>query len=165
MAQRRVGVSLCSLTIFFFFFNTTSMATVTSPRTRIIVELKFWKKMSAVRLREVSALERVQLQRYKCISAGAKFAVRFREVSGLESVRLERVDCSTGIFWSFLTAWCNIKGRRFRWAQAGKCWRVRGLRYMAGLSFFKRAGIETHARRWRGCWRLDVRRVASERAR
>ena len=50
--------------------------------------------MSAIRFREVSALERVQLQRYKCNSAGTKFAGRFREVSGLESVCLERVDCS-----------------------------------------------------------------------
>ena len=50
--------------------------------------------MSAVRLREVSALERVQLQRDKCNSAGTKFAVRLREVSALESVRLERVDCT-----------------------------------------------------------------------
>ena len=48
--------------------------------------------MFAVRLREVSALERVQLQRYKCNSAGTKFAVRFGEASGLESVGFERVD-------------------------------------------------------------------------
>ena len=55
---------------------------------------KILKRVSAVWLREMSALERVQLQtRYKCILAGTKFAVRFREVSGLESVRLERVDC------------------------------------------------------------------------
>ena len=50
---------------------------------------------SAVRLREVSALERAQLQRYKYNLAGTKFAVRYREVSGLESVHLERVDCIT----------------------------------------------------------------------
>ena len=47
----------------------------------------------AVRFREVSASERVQLQRDKCNSAGTKFAVHLREVSALESVRLERVDC------------------------------------------------------------------------
>ena len=51
------------------------------------------RKVSPVWLGEVSALERVQLQRYKCNLAGTKF-VRFREVSGLESVRLERVDCT-----------------------------------------------------------------------
>ena len=51
--------------------------------------------MSAVRLREVSALERVQLQRDKCDSAGTKFAVRFKEVSGLESVRSEFTVQST----------------------------------------------------------------------
>ena len=45
---------------------------------------------ATVRFREVSALERVQLQRYKCNSAGSGPNL----LSGLESVRLERVDCS-----------------------------------------------------------------------
>ena len=44
---------------------------------------------ATVRFREVSALERVQLQRYKCNSAGSGPNL----LSGLESVRLERVDC------------------------------------------------------------------------
>ena len=44
-------------------------------------------------VREVTALKRVQLQRDKWNSAGTKSAVRLREVSALESVRLERVDC------------------------------------------------------------------------
>ena len=44
---------------------------------------------ATVRFREVSALERVQLQRYKCNSAGSGQNL----LSGLESVRLERVDC------------------------------------------------------------------------
>ena len=43
---------------------------------------------ATVRFREVSALERVQLQRYKCNSAGSGSNL----LSGLESVRLERVD-------------------------------------------------------------------------
>ena len=45
---------------------------------------------ATVRFREVSALERVQLQRYKCNSAGSGPNL----LSGLESVRLERVDCT-----------------------------------------------------------------------
>ena len=45
---------------------------------------------ATARVREVSALERVQLQRYKCNSAGSGPNL----LSGLESVRLERVDCS-----------------------------------------------------------------------
>ena len=45
---------------------------------------------ATVRFRELSALERVQLQRYKCNSAGSGPHL----LSGLESVRLERVDCS-----------------------------------------------------------------------
>ena len=49
-----------------------------------------WTK-ATVRFREVSALERVQLQRYKCNSAGSGPNL----LSGLQSVRLERVDCST----------------------------------------------------------------------
>ena len=44
---------------------------------------------ATVRFREVSALERVPLQRYKCNSAGSGPNL----LSGLESVRLERVDC------------------------------------------------------------------------
>ena len=44
---------------------------------------------ATVRFREVSALERVQLQRYKCNSAESGPNL----LSGLESVRLERVDC------------------------------------------------------------------------
>ena len=44
---------------------------------------------ATVRFREVSTLERVQLQRYKCNSAGSGPNL----LSGLESVRLERVDC------------------------------------------------------------------------
>ena len=44
---------------------------------------------ATVRFSEVSALERVQLQRYKCNSAGSGPNL----LSGLESVRLERVDC------------------------------------------------------------------------
>ena len=50
--------------------------------------------MSAVRLTEMSTLERVQLQRDKCNSAGTKFAVHLWEVSALESVRSEMVDCT-----------------------------------------------------------------------
>ena len=45
---------------------------------------------ATVRFREVSALERVPLQRYKCNSAGSGPNL----LSGLESVRLERVDCN-----------------------------------------------------------------------
>ena len=44
---------------------------------------------ATVRFREVSALERVPLQRYKCNSAGSGPNL----LSGLESVRIERVDC------------------------------------------------------------------------
>ena len=44
---------------------------------------------ATVRFREVSALERVPLLRYKCNSAGSGPNL----LSGLESVRLERVDC------------------------------------------------------------------------
>ena len=51
-------------------------------------QTKIWKKVSAVGLREVSALERVQLQRDKCNSAGTKFVVCFREVSALEKCLL-----------------------------------------------------------------------------
>ena len=47
-----------------------------------------WTK-ATVQFREVSALERVQLQRYKCNSAGSGPNL----LSGLESVRLERVHC------------------------------------------------------------------------
>ena len=46
---------------------------------------------ATVRFREVSALERVPLQRYKCNSAGSGPNL----LSGLESVRLERADCIT----------------------------------------------------------------------
>ena len=45
---------------------------------------------ATVRFREMSAFERVQLQRYKCNSAGSGPNL----LSGLESVRLERVDCT-----------------------------------------------------------------------
>ena len=46
---------------------------------------KLLKKVPAVQLIEVSTLERVQLQRDKCNSAGTtKLAVRLREVSALE---------------------------------------------------------------------------------
>ena len=44
---------------------------------------------ATVRFREVSALERFPLQRYKCNSARRGPNL----LSGLESVRLERVDC------------------------------------------------------------------------
>ena len=48
--------------------------------------------MSTVRLREVSALERVQLQRDKCDWAGTKFAARLREVSALERVKEKKKE-------------------------------------------------------------------------
>ena len=79
-------IRLCYFQVFYKFVLTSG---VRFER----FQTKIWKKVSTVRLREVSALERVQLQRYKCNSAGIKFAVRFREVSALESVHLERVDC------------------------------------------------------------------------
>ena len=44
---------------------------------------------ATVQFREVSALERVQLPRYKCNSTGSGPNL----LSGLESVLLERVDC------------------------------------------------------------------------
>ena len=50
---------------------------------------------ATVRFREVAALERVQLQRYKCNSAGSGPNL----LSGLESVRLERVDCIMNLLY------------------------------------------------------------------
>ena len=66
---------------------------------------KIWKKKgSAVRLWEVSAFERVQLQRYKCNSAGAKFAVRFRECPLRESWLYIFSHCIYIFFsWPFLS--------------------------------------------------------------
>ena len=49
---------------------------------------------ATVQCREVSALERVQLQIYKCNSAGSGPNL----LSGLESVRLERVDCTQIVY-------------------------------------------------------------------
>ena len=54
----------------------------------------FEKKVSVVHPREVSVSERAQLQRDKWNSAGTRFAVRLRKVSALESVGLERIDCN-----------------------------------------------------------------------
>ena len=64
--------------------------------------------MSVVRLREMSALERAQLQKYKWNSAWTKVAVHLREVSALESVRLERVDWS----WRMPQEWNACGGGR-----------------------------------------------------
>ena len=60
-----------------------------------------WTKF-AVRFREVSALERVPLQRYG-VQFGrewTKFAVRFREVSALERDPLQRYGVQFGRQWT-----------------------------------------------------------------
>ena len=58
---------------------------------------------ATVRFREVSALERVPLPRYKCNSAGSGPNL----LSGLESVRLERVDCKC-FHWTCAMWWSRI---------------------------------------------------------
>ena len=78
---------------FLEFWTCYKISKTSGVRFEKFFEPTCWKKVSAVRLREMSALERVQLQRNKWNSAGTKFCLPYR------GVRLERVDCMFKNAW------------------------------------------------------------------